>query len=956
VSESFPDIRFRGQLRPSQKDVVEIVRDQLSAGDRKFHVVAPPGSGKTVTGLFLWAEVLRRPALVLSPNSAIQSQWAARTDLFGVNGADIPSDLISTDPKDPSLITSLTYQSVTLPSRNEVMLNDFAERMWIDSLINKDEAKDPTEALVWINDLKERNPDYHNKRLSYYRKQKRDEIIQAGELSGLLHESSMETLGLLKERGIGMLILDECHHLLSHWGRVLAVTQQFLDDPIIVGLTATPPDDMHKDTVDSKRYREYFGPVDYEVPVPAVVKDGFLAPYQDLAYLIRPTAEELRYVARTSDQFTELVHDLCNPPMNEEGKPIREPLDQYVQRILSTLKLPTGKADNWLDFQKRASSFAWSSRYLLKELGKTVPPGVPEFPGIGNDEEDPAKKILDMESIVPVISWYLRHALRGSADKEHHALAEKAISRLRILGVQITETGFQNCASPVSRILMYSKAKAKAVISILKREKEVLEDTIRAVVICDYERTSAVTSEISHLLDDEAGGAVAAFRELLNDEETDALDPILLTGSTILIDDDLKDLIEYECLKWLKENKKKVTLEWAEDAGFHVLKGKGKDWAPRVYVQMFTELFQRGITRCLVGTRGLLGEGWDANKINVLIDLTSVTTSMSVNQLRGRSFRLDSNVPHKIANNWDVVCIAPEFTKGMDDYKRFKDKHKRLYGVTDDGAIEKGVGHVHASFMGLRIDDVEESMVNLNRDMLDRVGLRSQFYELWKIGKPYHPEPIKAVEIKSSRKGSDRGGFPPGRMGDPEWTETTLTEVIAKAIIRSLFEAELIDASSWHELFQKLHVSERNGGYIRVFLEKADEKASAILSESLAQVFGPIEDARYLIERGVDFEYQESRFQETWVEQRLPNFLSDFIILKTMKTKRRFEVVRVHAVPKALATKKETALIFEKYWNKLVSPGEVLYRQNSQTQALMDKATEDGLIVNDAVHEKEVFM
>ena len=76
------------------------------------------------------------------------------------------------------------------------MLNDFAERLWIDSLIDKGEAKDPTEALVWINDLKERNPDYHNKRLSYYRKQKRDEIIQAGELSGLLHESSMETLGL----------------------------------------------------------------------------------------------------------------------------------------------------------------------------------------------------------------------------------------------------------------------------------------------------------------------------------------------------------------------------------------------------------------------------------------------------------------------------------------------------------------------------------------------------------------------------------------------------------------------------------------------------------------------------------------------------------------------------------------------------------------------------------------
>ena len=57
MSESFPDIRFRGQLRPSQKDVVKIVRDQMSAGDRKFHVVAPPGSGKTLTGLFLCCSI-----------------------------------------------------------------------------------------------------------------------------------------------------------------------------------------------------------------------------------------------------------------------------------------------------------------------------------------------------------------------------------------------------------------------------------------------------------------------------------------------------------------------------------------------------------------------------------------------------------------------------------------------------------------------------------------------------------------------------------------------------------------------------------------------------------------------------------------------------------------------------------------------------------------------------------
>ena len=92
MGNSFPDIRFKGELRPSQEDVVQIAHQQLKSGFKKIHVVAPPGSGKTVTGLFLWAEVIRKPALVLSPNTAIQSQWSARTDLFSVDGASLPHE------------------------------------------------------------------------------------------------------------------------------------------------------------------------------------------------------------------------------------------------------------------------------------------------------------------------------------------------------------------------------------------------------------------------------------------------------------------------------------------------------------------------------------------------------------------------------------------------------------------------------------------------------------------------------------------------------------------------------------------------------------------------------------------------------------------------------------------------------------------------------------------------
>ena len=50
-----------------------------------------------------------------------------------------------------------------------------------------------------------------------------------------------------------------------------------------------------------------------------------------------------------------------------------------------------------------------------------------------------------------------------------------------------------------------------------------------------------------------------------------------------------------------------------------------------------------------------------------------------------------------MANNWDVVCIAPQLEKGLNDYHRFVRKHDCFFGISDDGHIERGVGHVHPS-------------------------------------------------------------------------------------------------------------------------------------------------------------------------------------------------------------------------------------------------------------------
>jgi superfamily II DNA or RNA helicase len=920
--------------------MVEVARRELAAGQTRLHIVAPPGSGKTVLGLYLWAECIRAPALVLSPNSAIQAQWVAKLDLFDFPGG--MAGVAGADPQTPRLLTSLTYQAVTLPRRGGEDIDSQAVELWINKLVEKGQAKDPEEAEVWIEDLKRHNRDYYAERLGVYRKAARDAVATAGEALRTLHISALETLQRLKQAGIGVLILDECHHLLGHWGRVLAVVHRYFEHPIVLGLTATPPDRRGKSAEDVKRYDELFGPIDYEIPTPAVVKDGFLAPYQDLVQFVRPTPEELAYVANADQQLHDLVEEFCRHSDCES-------LTDWLLRVLTERPLPIGAAKDWATFEKRDHEFAWAARAFLQYRGIPLPSGVPSVPptdpryrSLGKDALHDrsavrgTSRLPPLAMVIPVLDRFIRHRLRPSEDPVDHERAERAIQRLRMLGTQVTETGSQACASPISRVLAYARGKVRAIVPILKVERRALGERIRAIIVTDFEKSSAVSAGIGQLLDEEAGGAIAAYRELLSDPETDALDPILVTGSTVLVDDDLAERFDAAAAEWLGQRKLEVELEFGREAGFHVLAAHGADWGPRIYVEMVTDLFQRGLTKCLVGTRGLLGEGWDATKVNVLVDLTTVTTSTSVNQLRGRSLRLDPDDPEKLADNWDVVCIAPEFAKGLDDYYRFLDKHDALFGLTDDGVVEKGVGHVHAAFTELEPQGVEDSLGVLNAEMLERPQRRSTFRGLWRVGEPFHAKTVAALELR--RTGARALGFPPFAEASAAWTDTSLTLAIGRAVLGALVEAELVTTGG------EVHVAARAGGYVRTFLGHAGQDDGRLFSESLQEALGPLDQARYVVPRYVDYR------TDTWLSRILPHVLGRHF------QRHRRQMVMLHAVPSALAKNKEQAAIYNRHWNAHVSPGQVAFALQGAGKALVEKAQRDGAIPAGQIRRKEIFL
>src|SRR5262249_36811892 len=152
------------------------------------------------------------------------------------------------------------------------------------------------------------------------------------------------------------------------------------------------------------------------------------------------------------------------------------------------------------------------------------------------------------------------------------------------------------------------------------------------------------------VLDPQAGSAILVLRLLLADPETAALEPVLVTGRTVAcgrrtavslvawIEAEvpaLRGAVATDCL--LAAGGPGGAPSWDDIV---VLAPAHPWWQPRHYVPLVTRYFQAGRSRCLVGTRGLLGEGWDARGVNVLVDLTAASTRTAVHQMRGRSLRL----------------------------------------------------------------------------------------------------------------------------------------------------------------------------------------------------------------------------------------------------------------------------------------------------------------------------
>ena len=252
------DLHFCHPWRPYQRRVLDELESHLA--DERLHIVAAPGSGKTTLGL----EVFRRvaaPALILAPTRTIRDQWIARLRDFATEGGAPLEEWTSCDLSRPAFLTAVTYQALHTSYR-----------------VSDSELEEESE------DADASAPD-------------RSEIDAVVER--------------LRETEIGLLVLDEAHHLRAEWWKALKHLVERIGSVQVVALTATPPYDAGN--AEWNRYTELCGSIDSEISVPELVKSGTLCPHQDFVWAVRPSEKDVvsakEYDATVKTLLSELGDD-----------------------------------------------------------------------------------------------------------------------------------------------------------------------------------------------------------------------------------------------------------------------------------------------------------------------------------------------------------------------------------------------------------------------------------------------------------------------------------------------------------------------------------------------------------------------------------------------------------------------------------------------------------------------
>ncbi|MEV7398508.1 DEAD/DEAH box helicase family protein [Aeromicrobium sp. NPDC092404] len=843
-------------LRTLQARALEAIDEASAQGRTRLWVSLPPGTGKTLLGL----ELVRRlgtPAVVLAPNTAIQSQWGDTWQRF------TPATVATGTDRDlEAPVTVLTYQSLATFERT-------------DAGDDADGAEEP--------------------------------------LTDRLHENGRRLVAALRAAGPITIVLDECHHLLEVWGRLLAEVLADLPEATVIGLTATPPTVL--DARQAELVDELFGDIVFSASIPAAVREGHLAPFAELAWLTQPTAEEAEWLRDQSMRFVQLTTDLVDTRLGST------PILVWFDRRFLELTTP------WARFERDHRDLARAALRLVHAELLALPEGA------RLREEHRQKPTAD--DWAALIDDWVTKCLRRSEAPDDVAVLEALREALPGIGYQLTRTGVRRGRSPVDRVIARSESKMRGCQEVLEAEHAHLGDRLRSLVLCDHEMAAATTPTGLRPAPQRSGSARQTLRHLVDSAVTRALRPVLVTGRTVAATPEVAQRVVDLVRTTDPTLADALTLEPLDDAiGPDRIVSIAGPWVSRDWVRIVTRFFESGGSQVLIGTRALLGEGWDAKGLNSLVDLTTATTTSAVVQTRGRALRLDPEWPDKVAITWSVTYVAPDHPRGDGDWQRLVRKHQGFFGVDDLGEVVYGVAHIDALFSPFAPPPAE-SFDAIDAHMLERAGERDAVRSRWAVGTPYDDILVHTLRVKPSRVERPRvapdGHVPmeppafvpsphgpvatrPGRSarGAP-WTAARAaahepgTMAYACVVADALHVAGLSPVGADH-----VEATIDPSGEYRLRLREVDEPTSQLFVESLDELLGPVRSPRYVVARLV-------HGTPTWLDG-----------WRVLVGRLRPDATVWHAVPTVFGAHGKLVRQFDRAWSRWVSRSAAVYAHSPE--------------------------
>ena len=657
-------LKFDGTWRTYQARVLEHANQYVKDG--KVHIVAAPGSGKTTLGI----ELIRRMnenVLILTPSVTIREQWVSRIAEGFLCDGNNPDELMSQNLKAPKPITVATYQAL-----HSAMVRFQGTLEEEDESVKEDTAKASIEEVDF---------------------------------------SGFNLVETMKANKIGLLCLDECHHLRSEWWKALEEFRKACGDLKVIALTATPPYDSTPAMWN--RYISMCGEIDEEITIPELVKEGSLCPHQDFVYFNYPTEEEEAEI----EKFKERSHAMFAKLMEDE---------ELLEAISTHAALTGVMKDEELYADKE-----YLKAFLVYLKSKNV-----EFPKklqmTAGTLKLPQMQPVHMEKL---LQGFLYSNTESYACRQDYP--EKLEKELKAAGLIEKKKVVFTTSAAVEKMLINSKGKANSIRDIVKYEYQSAGKELRLLVLTDYIRkefekaVGVMDADINAL-------GVLPFFELLRRESAlseDGLRLAILCGTIVVIPAEAKEALEKEI-----EGIGKVTyssIGALPETDYVKVNAVGD---AHFLTAAITNVFTKGYMQVLIGTKSLLGEGWDSPCINSLILASFVGSFMLSNQMRGRAIRVFKQNPQKCSNIWHLVCLRPEEKGGFsfdtkdekeeicEDFSLLERRMEHFLGLhyTED-KIETGIGRLSY----IKPPYNKENVEIINQQMLALSGERASLKQRW---------------------------------------------------------------------------------------------------------------------------------------------------------------------------------------------------------------------------------